>query len=133
MKKIGAVVLLICLFIASALADVKIDSLSDLELVKLYEDAGIELAKRGISKSTFLSAGIYTVATSIPYGLYKVALANSQDYSLSVYLEDADGEVIGGYSYTKDDANYILVELNESVAQVQMYEQSIWIKVDSLF
>lgn len=84
MKKLLALVLMLCLLVASsavAFAEESIDlsALTDADLVALLAEVQSEVAARKIEKTANLTAGTYIGGRDIPVGTYILAAAGTED------------------------------------------------------
>lgn len=83
MKKMIAVVLMLCLLIPAAVAEAPdVKSLSDDELKALYKDVKAELMERKLWDSSVLPMGLYRAGIDLPEGVYECVPLKSGYFEL---------------------------------------------------
>ena len=78
MKKLIAVVLILCLLIPAAVAEAPdVKSLSDDDVKALYKDVKAELMERKLWDESVLPAGVYVAGMGLPEGTYECTATSS--------------------------------------------------------
>lgn len=109
MKKLLAVVLVLCLLVPCAFAEAPVDvkSMSDAELKSLYISVKEELMERKLWDTSILPAGIYIGGVTLPEGYYELTLNDSDIVAAWKSYEDYKQDTINNvnnvvfYQYLK--------------------------------
>lgn len=118
MKKLLAVVLMLCLLVPWAAAE-DVKSLNDEELKSLYIAIKEELMERKLWDTSFLPAGVYIGGLNLPVGSYELTLRDSgiirayRDYE--TFLEGGENYIY--YTFHDSDTLFTLT-LTEGVCWV---------------
>ena len=116
MKKLFAVVLILCLLIPAAVAKAPVDvkTLSDAELKALYKDVKTELMERKLWDEAKLPAGLYQAGKGLPEGAYEcVAIKETRVVMYSNSNKFNEGTNCG--FFTVDEGESFIMTLYDEI------------------
>ena len=80
MKRLSALILILCLFSVPAFAEgIDLSAMTFEQLIALQQQINNEIMTRPESQGITLQTGIYRVGEDIPAGVYSITLADSRD------------------------------------------------------